>query len=164
MNALPALTDLAPIAQRLRNREEEITAGKRNMMDNISTLVSLATEQGRDLVLAKTKLGKHLRWSEWLKAQVPNLPEAQAAKYERIATEQLTDARQAVFAFLPAPDRDATPERMKPEVWETAWGFAAKLTKLTRDKPIAEWPDEQKEGLWDVLRPIVAELRPDLHL
>lgn len=147
---------MQPIAARLREREEQIAAGKRSMMQNMTDLVVLAGDQGRDILLAKTKLGKALRWSDWLGSHVPNLPESQAAKYERVATEQLTDPRQCVFAFLPPAEHEPKAERLKPAVWERSWGLASRLTKVVDGAP-----DTMLNKVRTCLEPMARRLWPD---
>ena len=159
---LTAINDLQPIAKRLREREEQIEAGKRNLFERISDLTELAYEQGRDLILAKTKTGKVLKFSEWLRIHVPNLHAQQAAKYERVATEQLTDPRQCIFAFLPAEEgnRDL-PARMKPKPWELGWGYMHKLSSIIKTKLLLDWPSQQREYLAQELEPVARELWPE---
>ena len=135
---LQTINELAPIASRLREREEQISALKRDMWGNVASLVSTAGEQGRDLLLAKTKLAGGLRWSDWLSAHVPNLPEAQASKYERITTEQITDVRQAIFAFIPVSEQDK-PKRLPPAPWEPVFGLLGRLSRVD----VQEWPQDQ---------------------
>ena len=156
-----AINDLQPIARRLREREEVIAAKKRAVFEHIGELTGLAAEQGQDLLLAKTKLGKHLRWSEWLGAHVPNLPEQQASKYERIATEQLRDPRQCVFAFLPPIEKDITPARTPPKVWERVWGFVHKVQSALRDAPLEKWPENQVEQTKREIEPVAKALWPE---
>ncbi len=159
---LAAINDLQPIAKRLREREEQIEAGKTNLYAKIGELTELAYEQGRDLLLAKTKTGKAVKFSEWLHIHVPNLGAQQASKYERVAVEQLTDPRQCIFAFLPPGDeaRDL-PTRSKPAPWEVGWGYASRLISLTKTKPIADWPSQQREYLATELEPLAKTLWPE---
>jgi hypothetical protein len=159
---LTAINDLQPIAKRLREREEQIESGKKHLYEHISELTGLAYEQGRDLITAKTKTGKTVRFSEWLHIHVPNLPIEQATKYERVATEQLHDPRQCIFAFIPAADAgNRLPVRAKPSAWELGWGYAHRLLTLTSLKPIDGWPDKQRECLATELQPIAKALWPE---
>ena len=141
---LAAINALQPIAKQLRDGQEAIESKLRQWHNLTSEMVGDAAEMGRQIVLAKTKLGKHLKWSEWLAHHVPNLPETQAAKYERIATEQLHDPRQCVFAFLPSPERSDAAGVVKPTPsdWVRAWGHLGQFVKALHT--VGQWPDEQK--------------------
>ena len=158
---LASINELAPIAKRMRDREERILHQRNKAIAEIGETVALIQEQGRDIVMAKTKLGKALRWSEWLENHVPTLPEALAARYERVATEQLSDPRQCVFAFLPPAEREPKPERTAPASWETAWGYVHKLTKVIRDEPITTWPAEQVAATRAEIEPLARLLWPE---
>ncbi len=161
-NTLQTVKELTPIAKTLREREEQITSIKRDVISRMSEGLGLMADQGRDLLLAKTKLGKTFRWSEWLKANVPNLPETTASKYERIATEQLADPRQCVFAFLPAPEKQgATEQRDTPSPWESVYKHAWSMRKVIRDNPPDQWPQEQRTLAAKELEPLAKVLWPD---
>ena len=158
MNTLAQINDLQPIAKRLREREEQITSKKKSMLANIGELIAFASDQGQDIILAKTKLGKALKWGDWLTAHVPNMDELQAAKYERVATEQLNDPRQCVFAFLPPSDNSSSTalevQRIKPAAWEIAAGCIYKFMRI----PIEGWPHEQLENTRGELKSAVERL------
>jgi len=160
-DTLAAINDLQPIAHRLRDRQEQIDKGKQHLCENIAELTSLAYEQGRDIILAKTKTGKTIKFSEWLHIHVPTLQLSQAGKYERVATEQLTDPRQCIFAFLPEADvKKLLPARCKPAPWEVGWGFAHRLHSLAAATPICDWPTQQRDYLAQELEPLARELWP----
>jgi len=156
---LATLSALSPLARTLRERQEQIEAKLRNWHGLTADLVSDAAEQGRDILHAKTKLGKHLRWSDWLHAHVPNLTEAQAAKYERIAVEQLSDPRQCVFAFLPPRETEPQVKRLPPAAWESAWSHLTKLKSAV--ETVNTWPREQVELTKAELAPLVKALWPE---
>ncbi len=158
---LIALNDLKGIAARMRERQEVIEAGKTKTMAQIADVISAIADQGRDILLAKTKLGKHLKWSEWLGAHIPNLSESVAARYERVTTEQLSDPRQCIFAFLPPADREQSPERIPPAAWEMASGYINKLAIKFRDQPLDTWPGEQVDATRKQLEPLVRSLWPE---
>lgn len=163
-NKLKTANDLAPIAKQMRERQEQIEHDKTDVYARIGNLVALASEQGRDCLLAKVKLGKSMRWSDWLHAHVPNLSEHDAAKYERISTEQLSDPRQCVFAFLPErTDAQAKTERAKPSFFETVLSHTYKLEALAKVQPVDQWPQDQQEAARVRLRPIVAALWPAIE-
>lgn len=161
MNKLANINDLQPIAQRMRERQESIEADKRDVFGRIANLIGLAAEQGQDCLLAKTKLGKHLRWSDWLRAHVPQLSEDDAAKYERISTEQLVDPRQCVFAFLPPAERKAIEQRLPAKPFEVVCGCITKLKSTLRDEPIDQWPQDRLEIARGELEPVVKVLWPN---
>lgn len=154
-SALPTLAEVGPIAVRLRDREEEIAAKKTVFLNTLGDLMALGVEQGRDLVLAQTKIkGSPLSFRDWLKSQAPNIAEAQAHKYVRLGSEQIRSPRDAAFAFLPMPPRRPAPKRAKPAAWETAWGTAGKLSKALREK----MPAAQRELLREELARLQAQL------
>ena len=158
---LAVIHELKDIALRMRERQEQIDAGVRQVHAGIGDLVQLASEQGRDCVLAKTKLGNHLRWSEWLHAHVPNLVESDADKFERLSREQITSVRQAAFAFLPAAERTKTEvPRIKAASWESAWSHVAKLRRIV-ERDIKTWPASQLAILRDEIEPLAHILWPD---
>ena len=153
---LQTINELSPIALELRERQELILGKLKKFNALTADMISDASDQGRAILLAKTKLGKHLKWSDWLNAHVPNLDEQQADKYERIAVEQITDTRQCIFAFLPPAEREAKPVRTKPAIWESAWAYLTRLNRSTRD--INTWPHEQVELTRQELTPTIEVL------
>lgn len=158
---LQIATQLAPIAKQMRERQEQIERDKSDVYARIGNLVALASDQGRDCLLAKVKLGKAMRWSDWLHAHVPNLSEQDAAKYERISTEQISDPRQCVFAFLPERTQsEDKPERSKPSFFEAVLTHTYKLEALAKVQPVDQWPQDQQEAARVRLRPIVSALWP----
>ena len=147
----------------MRERQELIEAGKRDVFGRIGELVGLAAEQGQDCLLAKTKLNGELKWSDWLRAHVPQLNEQDAAKYERISTEQMIDPRQCVFAFLPASERPASTalQRTPPAAFEVFAGYVVKLKATLRDNPISEWDQSRLASTRRELEPLARELWPE---
>lgn len=135
---LQTINELAPIAARLREREEQINALKRDMIGNLSELIGLAGEQGKDLIIAKTKLSGKMSFSDFLSCHTPTISEVQASKYERITTEQITDVRQAIFAFIPVSEQDK-PKRLPPAPWEPVFGLLGRLSRVD----VQEWPQDQ---------------------
>jgi len=131
------------------------------VIEHIGGILSEITEQGRDIINAKTHLGKLMAWHEWLENHVPNLPVKTAAKYERITTEGITDPRQAVFAFLPEPDRRPLPRRRPPDPWEVAWHHLHKFFATLRDAPLEKWHPDRLENLRAELYDACAFLWPD---
>ncbi len=161
---LQTLNGLQPIAQRMRERQEQLQTGKRTLHAGVADLLVLAQEQGKDILLAKTKLGSRLKWSEWLSAHVPNLDETEARKYERLCTEQLSDVRKVAFAFLPPSEKESTqPEtpRTKAGPWETLYGFAQKMRRNARGLDLSKWPKAMKDATRNELEPICQQLFPE---
>ena len=156
-----AINDLQPIAARMRSREEDITSKKSDLFGLLGELTALAVEQGQDVILARTKLNNVLRWSEWLQAHVPNLPEQQAAKYVRLATEQLRHPREVVFAFVPQVEAEQKEQRTSPKPWEMVWGYIHKLKTKLKDEPMRDWPAAQRDLTRTELEPIAKELWPE---
>ena len=144
---LIVINELTPIAKRIRERQADIESGRHRVESDMCEVISAIQEQGRDIILAKSKLGKVVRWGEWLQAHVPQLSETIAAKYERVVNEQITSPRQCAFAFLPPSDPKPKSDRAKPDAWEICWGFTNKLKRTIRDNPPKEWPKEQLESL-----------------
>ncbi len=155
---LAIINNLAPIAVELRERQDVIDSKLRQWHGITADLVLEASEQGRSIINAKHHLGGRLKWSDWLHAHVPNLSEDQAAKYERIATEQLRDPRQCVFAFLPPPEHEHI-ERMKPALWELGWGYLSKFVRVADD--FGKWPPQQVELARQELEPVAKRLWPE---
>jgi len=155
--------ELQPIAKQLRERQIEIDQAGKAAIEHISGILEAISEQGRDLLNAKThvRVGKLMSWAEWLENNVPNLPAKTAAKYERITVEGITDPRQAVFAFLPEPDRRELPQRARPEPWEVAWSHAHRFASLLREQTLGALREEQREHLRRELEPVAVELWPD---
>lgn len=156
-----AINSLQPIAKRLRDRQEQIESTKAKTINELGELIGLIAEQGQDILLAKTKLGRTLKWSEWLTAHVPGLPEQMAARYERVSTEMITDPRQALFAFFPSEHRSAAPKRIAPAAWESFAGIVRKAETVCRTQPLNTWPVEQIQQTRAKLEPIVKALWPD---
>ena len=137
---LQTINELAPIASRLRDREEQISALKRDMIGNLSELIGLAGEQGKDLIIAKTKLSGKMSFSDFLSCHTPTITEVQAKKYERITTEHVTGFRQAMFAFLDVDVDDTDkPKRLPPAQWESAIGLINRLSRVN----VIEWPEDR---------------------
>lgn len=159
------LHELEPIARALRERESQIDTQKRSFYTTLAALIALAGDQGRDLITAKSKLSQRgLTYSEWLEIHVASIPSQQAAKYERLATEQLSDPRQCVFAFLPPADRKPSEkaERTHPPVWERVWGLISRMNNVLKVEPLDRWDDHEIKSLRDSLYPIAVELWPQL--
>lgn len=152
---LQTINALQDIAKAIREREELIQAKLRKFTELTADLILDGRDQGKDLLLAKTKLGKAVRWDEWLSAHVPNLSTTQAQKYERLCNEQIADPRQGLFAFLPPADREAKPERIPPAQWEVAFGY---ITKLNRVAAFDGWPEEQVALTKDSIAAVVSKL------
>lgn len=160
-NKLATISELQTLAREMRDGQELINDRKRDLLANMGELIALAAEQGQRCLLAKTKLHKTLRWSDWLQSHVPNLPEQEAAKYERISTEQITDVRQGLFAFLPPTEAKKIEERTPPSKWEAAWGFVEKLKKAITAEPLDKWPKTQVELTKSQLEPVAKQLWPE---
>src|SRR5262249_27623546 len=112
-----------------------LSAAVRKLWATIGDCIVLARDQGADCLTVKTKLRNQVvRFLEWLPAHVPNLPGDTAAKYERIANEQLTEPRECVFAFLPKKEVPKI-ERMKPSKKKLAWAAVHRLENQLRDLP-----------------------------
>lgn len=161
---LQHINELQPIAARMRERQEQINAVRRGVLAQMATLIALGAEQGRDCLLSKTKLGKALKWSEWLHAHIPNLHADDAAKYQRITEEQLEDPRQCFFAFFDSVPRRAIAQekqRAKPAVWEMAWGWVSKLKRTVTADKLGKWPEEQVELTRQELEPTARALWPE---
>lgn len=160
---LAAVTELQPIARRMRDRQEQINRDKSNVYEKIGDLIATAQEQGQDILTAKAKLGKKVKWSEWLHAHVPTLSEHDATKYERLTTEQLSDPRQCMFAFLPAADRqaDVEVERIKPNAKEFIWRKISTLRNAIKTFNISAWEQHEIELTKKELEPVARALWPE---
>jgi hypothetical protein len=160
---LAALTELQPIARRMRERQEQIERDKSKVYDNIGNLIASAQEQGQDILTAKAKLGKKVKWSDWLHAHVPSLSEQDATKYERLTTEQLSDPRQCMFAFLPNAERkdDVEVERTKPNAKEFIWRKISTLRNAIKTFDIGTWAAPDIELTKKELEPVARALWPE---
>ena len=158
---LAAINELNSLAADMRDRQEAICSAVRNVTKDMSDAIALAAEQGQDCLKAKIKLPKGVRWSEWLRAHVPNMDEAQAARYERVSTEHIDDVRQCIFAFFPPTPQKQIVERIKPNPWEHAWGYVSKFKRTLIDAPINDWPAAQVEATRNELEPVAKVLWPE---
>lgn len=150
------------IATEMRRTQAEIENRKAKWVEEITALASLAMEQGRMVAEARAAIDGAMSLEDWLRMNVPALTPTDAAKFERIAKEQLTDPRQCVFAFLPKPEaKQLEAPRTPPDFWESFFGVAERLRRATRDNPVAGWPTEQQDIARQRLEPIVRELWPD---
>lgn len=148
----------------MRDRQESIEGARAAVLQHMATLIHLGSLQGRDCLLSKTKLGKSLRWSEWLQAHIPNLSALDAAKYQRITEEQLEDPRQCFFAFFDTTPRrviESDIPRQRPEPYERAWGLLRKVGKLITDDSLDEWPAEMVNATREEMEPTARALWPD---
>jgi hypothetical protein len=165
-NSLKTASDLAPIAKEMRERQLGIDRKGTQAMALIGEIIADISEQGRDVINAKTHLGKMMSFADWLEGNVPNLPPRTASKYERITVEGITDPRQAVFAFMPEPDQRELPKpgRSKPSFFENVLAHTYKLESLTKEQPVAAWPEDQREAARVRLRPLVNALWPSIDV
>ena len=156
-------TELKSIAETMRSRQESINRDKNNLYGRIASLIATAQEQGQDILTVKTKLGKASSFSDWLSAHVPTLSEKDAAKYERLTHEQLSDPRQCMFAFLPAPDKtqEETVGRTPPSEFEVTWGKTFNFVKAFRSVAVDDWTELQRENVRRELTPIMIKVWPD---
>lgn len=139
-NKLSTIATLQDIAKSLRERQELIESKLKKFQEVTADLLGDGIEQGKELALAKAKLGRAIKWSDWLAAHVPNITEVQAAKYGRLATEDITDLRQAVFAFLTPAEVQDTAKRLPPAEWEKSWGYLRSLERIKFNA----WPSDQQ--------------------
>lgn len=160
---LAVVTELQPIARRMRERQEQINRDKANVYDKIGDLIARAQEQGQDILSAKAKLGKKIKWTDWLQAHVPTLSEHDASKYERLTNEQLSDPRQCMFAFLPPADKqsDVEVERTKPNAKEFIWRKISTLRNAIKTFNIGAWAKPDIELTKRELEPVAKALWPE---
>jgi hypothetical protein len=162
MNTTLAInTELKPIAAAMRSRQEQIEKDKRDVYGRIGSLVASAQEQGADVAMVKAKLSKNISFEDWLHAHVPNLTSQDAARYERIAHEQLTDPRQCIFAFLPPSEAKEKDTRIPPSPREVVWAGAVKLMKAFELANIEEWDEREKDLTRKELEPMARTLWPN---
>jgi hypothetical protein len=162
MNTTLAInTELKPVAAAMRARQEQIEKDKRDVYGRIGSLVASAQEQGAAVALVKAKLSKNISLEDWLHAHVPNLTAQDAAKYERIAHEQLTDPRQCMFAFLPPSEAKDKETRTPPSPREVVWAGAVKLMKAFELADIKSWDETEKDLTRRELEPMAKTLWPD---
>lgn len=153
--------ELKPIAAAMRARQEQIEKDKRDVYGRIGSLVASAQEQGADVLLVKAKLSKNMAFEDWLHAHVPNLTIQDAAKYERITHEQLTDPRQCIFAFLPPSEAKEKDTRIPPSPREIVWAGAVKLMKAFEFANVESWDEREKDLTRKELEPLVKTLWPE---
>ena len=157
------MTELQPIAKRMREREELILAGKKNVRANMSEVLAIAVEQGKDATLIKAKLGKHATFADWCAAHVPNMSIEDSAKYVRLSqewTERM--AGQWMFLFNEAqPHNHDEVKRLPPNERERLWGIATKLNKAINTIDIETWTEQEKELTRHELEPTAKLLWPE---
>lgn len=161
---LSILTELQPIAKRMREREEQIIHGKTGVRNAMCEVLAIAVEQGQDITLIKAKLGKHATWEEWRQAHVPNLSSEDAAKCVRLSQEHKERSLgQWMFLFNdPAQhDTDDTTKRLPPNEREVLWGRINKLNNTLRVIDIESWTDTDKDLTRKELEPTAKLLWPD---
>lgn len=162
MNTTLAInTELKPVAAAMRARQEQIEKDKRDVYGRIGSLVASAQEQGADVLMVKAKLSKTMSFDDWLKAHVPNLSAQDAAKYERITHEQLTDPRQCIFAFLPPAEAKEAEKRTPPSPREVVWAGAVKLMKAFEFANVESWDEREKDLTRKELEPLARTLWPN---
>lgn len=154
-------TELKPIAAAMRARQEQIEKDKRDVYGRIGSLVASAQEQGAAVALVKAKLSKNISFEDWLHAHVPNLTAQDAAKYERINYEQLTDPRQCIFAFLPPAEAKDKEHRIPPSPREVLWTGVTRLMKAFELANIEEWDETDKDLTRRELEPMARTLWPE---
>ena len=161
---LSVMTELQPIAKRMREREEQIIHGKNNVRNSMCEVLTIAVEQGQDITLVKAKLGKHSTWDEWRAAHVPNLTHDDAAKCERLSKENSQrHLGQWMFIFTPpkeVQEEDAI-KRLPPNEREVLWGRITKLNNTLATINLSEWTEQDKELTRHELEPTAKMLWPD---
>lgn len=154
--ALQVTTELRSLAHALNEREESIRASLEQFRGLIADLLVHARQQGNDIIAAKVKLDGRMAWHDWLRTHVPSIHPSQAARYERLAARNITDVRQAMFAFVPPRQVEAgQAKRTPPAPWEQAWKYCYRLRRI----PIGDdWPREQIEYLRSTLEHLLSLL------
>ena len=160
---LSIMTELHPIAKRMREREEQILAGKKNVRANMGEVLAIAVEQGKDATLIKAKLGKSATFADWCAAHVPNMSIEDSAKYVRLSqewTERM--AGQWMFLFQENEPRSINePKRLPPNEREVLWGRIAKLNSALTTIDIEAWTEQDKELTRHELEPTAKLLWPE---
>lgn len=159
-----ALNELAPIGQRIREREEVINARLRGMQAEAADLCLLARDQGADLLLAETKLRmtKAATLDEWRQCHCPNLSTERVAKYKRVAKEGLAGPQLVMLLDdTPHDTNEEQPQRTPPVVYERVWGAVRNIYRQLRDQPIDRWPPVQVDLTRKELEPLARQLWPE---
>ena len=161
---LSIMTELHPIAKRMREREEQIKHGKKLVLNHVCETVALGAEQGRDVTLVKSRLGKHSSWDEWRAAHVPNMSLDESLLYERMSKENAErNLGQFFFPFLPSNRtrlEDAV-QRLPPNAREVLWARIAKLNSALTTIDIEAWTEQDKELTRHELEPTAKLLWPE---
>lgn len=163
-NNLSILTELQPIAKRMREREEIIIKGKRDVQANVCEVLGHAVEQGQDITLVKSKLGKGATLDQWLAVHVPTLPVDTAAKYVRLSHERKEqDAGQWMFLFVEPQTKQLTETvtRVKPGEREVLWSRIVDLNKVIKASDVARWSEPDRELIRAELEPTAKLLWPE---
>ena len=157
------MTELQPIAKRMREREEQIIHGKKSVRTNMVEVLAIAVEQGKDATLIKAKLGKHSTWDEWRAVHVPNMSAEDAAKYVRLSQEWSERmSGQWMFLFNEAqPHESHEPKRLPPNDREILWGRITKLNNTLATINLSEWTEQDKELTRHELEPTARLLWPE---
>lgn len=152
---------LRDCAERLRNREESIKPKVIAGNETICEVLGLATEQGRDLIIAETLLHGRMRLSDWLLAHVPTLSACRAQKYINLSQGKYADPRQCILRLGDEPKQIEGDRRPSPKAWQSAAGAIGRLWRTVRDAPINTWPPIQVDTARKSLEPIARLLWPD---
>jgi hypothetical protein len=159
---LSIMTELQPIAKRMREREEQIIHGKNGVRNAMCEVLAIAVEQGQDITLVKAKLGKHSTWDEWRAAHVPNLSAEDASKCERLSKENTERSLGQWMFIFNAPKEVAEDgvKRLPPNEREVLWGRIAGLNKVIHTIDIEAWTETDKELTRHELEPTARLLWP----
>jgi hypothetical protein len=159
---LSVMTELQPIAKRMREREELINCGKLRVRSEMCDVLAIAVEQGQDITLVKAKLGKHSTWDEWRAAHVPNLTHDDACKCERLSKENTErNLGQWMFIFNEHKQLADSVNRLPPNEREVLWGRIAKLNSTFTTIDIEAWTEQDKELTRRELEPTARLLWPE---
>jgi len=162
-NSLQVITELQPIARRMRERQEEINRGKRDAFARMGDVIASVFEQGQDITLAESKLGKAMTLDDWLSGHCPALNSTEAKRYQRVSKERLT-VEQCRFLFT---DFNAdvkqieTPQRIPPNPRESLWGKIAKLGSAFKAIDLSAWSKTEIDLTRAELEPVAKKLWPE---
>lgn len=162
-----ALNELAPIGQRIREREELINAKLRETRQNIADINLLARDQGADFLVAETKLKltKVATLDEWRQCHCPNVPSDRVPKYKRVAKEGLAGGQLVLLLDDVKPEQPTEQQqqqdRTPPVIYDRVWGAVRNIYRQLRDEPLDKWPEVHIELTRRELEPLARQLWPE---
>jgi hypothetical protein len=165
MNELMHNQKLLDLAREINLREETIAAIRGQVEERLKLAGPEIILQGQALLAARSQM-KHGYWLDWLKTHCPGVSARNADRYmlrARRADELLSSSKE--FHLL--CDEEETQE---PKPTEERWGddleginrTARLVNYLCERNSPSKWPSPARHRAWELLEPLVRELKPEL--